>query len=879
MKKFKGLTQQEAQQKLKEFGFNEIQEKNKTSALQILIRQAKKNFVIYLLGITAILSFFLGEAITGYVILVVVTIVITTGFIQEFKAEKALSSLRNMIMPVTRVIRDGEENETPSKELVPGDYIVLRTGEKIPADCIVLEASNLKTNESILTGEPEDIVKTETFSHTSYSNENVLYMGSFVVSGRCVAQVIQTGMKTKFGHIASMISSAEKKLPLQEKVNTVSKYMVGIGIAAAIITGIVLFYRAETVTFELSISILIVVIALAVSSFPEGFPVVLTATLAYGVNRMAKQNAIVNRMSIIETLGETSVICSDKTGTLTKGEMTVRKILTNGTIFDIGGVGFEAKGSIFHNGKQISLPNNESVQKLLQCAVICNDSNIERSGSDDFYKVIGSATEGALLILGAKFNLFRENFPNRREEEMPFDSKRKMMSVLYDAPSAKIVYAKGAPDILLKQCISVQEGNEINRLSESDREDILNANKKLTSQGFRTIALAYKLNGEAAYKEDSFIFLGIVGMEDPPREEVAEAIALCKQSGIKVKMITGDDKATAQAIANEIGITGDILTGLELKDLSDEELINNVGKIAIFARVQPEDKLRIVKALKANNEIVTMTGDGVNDAPALKEAHIGVAMGINGTDVSRSVADITLKDDNFATIVIAIKEGRTIFNNIRKFVTYQLACNFSDIYILFTGMIVAPYLGWYTPILTALQILFMNIVTDDMPAITLGFNKTSKDIMQERPRKNAQILTGEFFNLLILNGVTMGIIAFCVSYLSFNILRFPPEVARTTILVSMIFVQIANAYNFRSFRYCVLNRGLLVNKYLFWASLLSILATLSIIYTPLREVFETTALGHESWLIAIGAALTIVIMFDVQKIINNRTKLFLHHVH
>jgi len=455
-----------------------------------------------------------------------------------------------------------------------------------------------------------------------------------------------------------------------------------------------------------------------------------------------------------------------------------------------------------------------------------------------------------------------------------------MMSVLYKDDKEKVVCAKGAPEVILGKCISIQTEHGIEKLSEEKKKEILKANRQLTSQAFRSLAFAYKVNSHDSYTEDEFVFLGLTGMEDPPREEVAEAIILCKQSGIKVKMITGDNKETAQAVANQIGITGGILTGDEMDKLSDDELTKAVVSTVIFARVKPEDKLRIVKALKANNEIVTMTGDGVNDAPALKEAHIGVAMGINGTDVSRSVADITLKDDNFATIVTAIKEGRTIFNNIRKFVTYQLSCNLADIYIIFMGMIVAPYLGWYVPIITALQILFMNIVTDNMPAITLGFNGKSKDIMQERPRRNAQILTNEFINLILFNGVCMGVLLFGVSYLSYNIIQFPPEVARTTVLVSMVMVQIANAYNFRSFRYRVIGRGLLVNKYLFFASLVSITATLAIVYyAPLGKMFETNALGVESWLIAMGAALSIVVFFDILKTFNNKTRLLLHHVH
>jgi Ca2+-transporting ATPase len=488
---------------------------------------------------------------------------------------------------------------------------------------------------------------------------------------------------------------------------------------------------------------------------------------------------------------------------------------------------------------------------------------------------LGSSTEGSLLILGAKTGLFKEDLPFTRVEEMPFDPKRKMMSVLYKEQEENLVYAKGAPESIIERCSFVLTEKGVEKLTSEKKEEIKLSYSGISSEGLRSLAFAYKSidTKNKNYDENNLIFIGITGIEDPPREEVAHAIALCHRSGIAVKMVTGDFSETAKAIARQIGLEGESLEGRQIDELSDNELAKIVQSISIFSRVQPEHKIRIVKALKANGEIVTMTGDGVNDAPALKEAHIGVAMGIKGTDVSRSVADITLKDDNFATIVVAIKEGRTIFNNIRKFVTYQLSCNLSDIYILFIGMLVAPFLGWFIPIISAIQILFMNIVTDNLPAITLGFNPTSKDIMEEKPRKNREILTPDFINLIILNGVTMGMIAFCVTFYSFNVLSLPSEVARTTVLVSMIFMQIANAFNFRSFRYGVLTRSPFVNKYLVFASLISVMATVFVIYSPASRLFETAPLGIESWLIAALSALLIVAIFDMLKAFNKRTNI------
>ncbi len=874
MEQITGLSTQEAKEKLKEFGPNVIQEINKVSPLKILLRQVKKNMVVYLLTITMVASFFLGKSLTGCVIIGVISIVVLTGFIQEYKAEKAISALKKMILPVARVIRDKKEQEIPASEIVPGDILLLRTGERIPADCKVIHATDLKVNEAVLTGESTDVKKFAIKNSSKLRDENEINMGTYIVHGKCVAQVLHTGMNTKFGNIAGMISTAEKHLPLQDKVNDISKYMVYVGLTAAVLTGVVLIARADTITADVIINILIVVIALSVSSFPEGFPVVLITTLAAGVNRMAKQNAVVNRMSIIETLGETSVICSDKTGTITHGEMTVRKIYSNGSTYEVTGVGYGRAGQINNTNKsRVDISKNQELSMLLKTSVLCNDSRIFRLEDNNNFKVSGSSTEGALLIAASKAEIYREDNNLQRVDEMPFDSERKMMSVVHQEGDDKIVYVKGAPEVILSNCSRIQKSGKIVKITNKEKEEIISVNQNFASDAMRTLAFAYKIEKSTnkRYSEDDLVFLGIAAMEDPPREEVEDAIKLCFRSGIKVKMITGDNKITAEAIAKQIGLEGDTLLGDEINELTDEELLNIVQRVVIFARVKPEHKLRIVKALKDNGEIVTMTGDGVNDAPALKEAHIGVAMGINGTDVSRSVADITLKDDNFATIVTAIKEGRTVFNNIQKFITYQLSCNWCDIYILFVGMIVAPWLGWYVPIVTALQILLINIVTDNMPAITLGFNPTSKDIMREKPRKNAKILTNEFLNIIIVTGVIMGVIILCITYFSFNILDLPKEVARTTVLASLIVMQIANAYNFRSFRYGVLTRSPFVNKYLVLATFISLMTSFAIIYLPpLQKMFETTPLGVTSWIIAGSAGIMIILIIDIIKFLNKK---------
>ncbi len=867
----RGLTSIEAKKRLQNYGFNEIKESLVISPIKILFRQVKKNYIIYLLFIAVILSFIVGKSITAYTILIIILLLIFTGFIQEYRAEKAIKSLRGMLTPVSIVIRDGKEKEILSNEIVPGDIILLRNGEKVPADCILIEEKELLIDESILTGESREIKKIIAKNEKDYSEKNVLFMGTFVINGKCLAKVVHTGMNTEFGNIASMISTAEKELPLQNKVNKISKYMAITAIVFSILTGLFMIMVSPP-SENLLIDALILMIALMVSAFPEGFPVVLITALAVGTHKMAKKNAIVNRMSIIETLGETTVICSDKTGTITKGEMTVSKIFADNHLIDVTGAGYEGKGDFLLNNKKINLEKDNVLSLIIKSSVICNDARIERTGEDNFYKINGTPTEASLLIMGAKAGIHTEDLNFKIIEELPFDSKRKMMSVLCKLEKEKYVFSKGAPEILLKSCRKIQRNNGAFTLTEREKRKILNLNKELTSNSLRTIAIAYKkvISFSKDHFEEELVLLGLVGIDDPPREEIKESIFLCMKAGIKVKMITGDNKETALAISKNIGLRGKIIEGQELDKMTEIELSKIVNEIAIFARVKPEHKLMIVKALKINGEIVTMTGDGVNDAPALKEAHIGVAMGKNGTDVSRETADLTLKDDNFATIVMGIKEGRTIFKNIRKFISYQLSCNYAELMILFFGVLLAPFLGWQIPLLLALQILFMNLVTDDLPAITLGLNPSSLDIMEEKPRKKKEILNKSLIIWLAIAGTSMAIITLSVFFISFNILNQTTEFARTTALLSLICLEIANAYNFRSFRHKVSFKSLRVNKSLFYASIISILATILIIYSPINKVFGTVSIGVIGWLTGIISAIIIILIFNLLKRLNEK---------
>ncbi len=864
----KGLTEQEIQQRRAHYGLNELKEVGRIAPWKVLLRQIKNNFIIYLLAVAAILSFGVGKSVTAYTIVAVISLVIILGFIQEYRAEQAVASLRRMITPLSIVIRDGRQKEVPSSELVPGDIVILRNGERIPADCLLLEGIELRMNEAILTGESGEVTKRPAQHAQDRAPEAQLYMGTFIVNGRAIARVVNTGMTTKFGQIANLISTEEKELPLQKKLNRIAKYMASVAIIFSLLTGMVFLLRNTPITNEVFVEALIIVIALSVSAFPEGLPVVLITTLSSGAYRMAKKNAIVNRISIIETLGETTVICSDKTGTITKGEMTVKKVYAAGAIYEVGGSGYSADGAFSLNGKNINPSSNHALEMLCKTAVACNDASITHTGTGSDFSTLGTPTEVALLVMAAKGGFSVEHLDPQRKTEIPFNSERKMMSVLATVKGEDYVFTKGAPEIVLTRCNAIAKAEGVVPLTSKDKAHILDITRTFNEGAFRTLALAYKEIPSSLSKEnfeEKCVFIGLAAMEDPPREEVAQALKTCAQAGIMVKMITGDNKETALSIARQIGLAQTILVGSQLDDLTDEELVTRVQETTIFARVRPEHKLRIISALKRNGEIVTMTGDGVNDAPALKASHIGVAMGKAGTDVSRAVADLTLKDDNFSTIVAAVAEGRTIFNNMRKFVAYQLSCNYAEIMIIFLGILI----GLPLPLL-AIQILFMNLVTDDIPAITLGLNPSSRDVMLKQPRRKSQIITRETISMVILTGTIMGLGTLGVFFYALESMNRSVEEARTLALVTLIFFEIANAFNFRSFRKTVLTRNPLANPYLVIASIISIIATVAIIYTPLSGAFETVPLMWSDWLLALIPSCMVLLLFDIFKKLNEK---------
>ncbi len=869
--KLLGLTTKEAETLLQQYGPNHIQDQGHVTGAQILLRQIKNNFMVYMLTIAGIVAYVVNDMLTAYTIAGVILFIIGIGFIQEYRAEEAVESLKGMLMPTAIVKRDGKTTEIPARELVPGDIVVLNTGERVPADVMLLEGTDVRANEATLTGESKEVKKSPKETEVT-QKENMLYMGTFIVNGKGLAQVVHTGMNTRFGQIAHLISHAEKELPLQKKINKLAKDMVVIAIIFSVATAMAMLAEANQITEAKLIEALVLMIAIIISAIPESFPVVLITTLAVGAKRMSKKNVIVNRMSIIETLGETTIICSDKTGTITRGEMTVKFAFTPDNLYEIGGTGYVAHGGITANGKKVELKQEKhnALYKLIMAGSICNNARIERTGNDAEFTGRGNPTEIALKILEAKV---QEQIGHGKVlAELPFNSERKMMSVLYeDTDGTRAMFVKGAPEKILDKCTFMLRNGKRIKLDEKTKQTIRAMQQEMAEKAFRTLMVAEKpVNTKADFEEKDLTYLGLIGLEDPPRAEVKEAIKTAQNAGIDVKMITGDNPETAKAIARRINLGDSILTGKEIDDLSDEELKVRLRGTNIFARVTPAHKIRIVRILKNEDEIVAMTGDGVNDAPALKEAHIGIAMGKSGTDVSRSAADITLKDDNFASIIQAIAEGRAIYNNIRKFVSYQLATNTAELIILLMGVVLAPRLGWETPFFLSIQILFLNLVTDNIPAATLGLNPPDADVMKEPPRKNRNIVNRSIYIALGVTGSLMAIFTLLAYFVDFNVMGKNVAYARTTALLAVIIMELIEALAFKSFRKPILSKESLKNKPLALASIVALASTVVVMYTPVNRVFGAEPVGPRSWLVALLISAILTVILDISKVLANK---------
>jgi len=857
-----GLTSAEAAKRLAEIGPNEIQAAKRISAFEILLAQFKNVLILILLGAT-IISLFLGHGIESVVIAVIVLFAVALGFVQEYRAERAIEALREMAAPTATVLRDGDDTEIPARELVPGDVILLNTGDRVPADARLLEAVNLQVEEAALTGESMPVEKhTQPLDNPELSvgdRKNMVYAGTAVTYGRGRALVAATGMQTEFGKIAQMLQTVETgKTPLQHNLDK-----LGAVLARAAFVVVALIVAVGLVRGQPLVEMLIFGIALAVAVVPEALPAVVTISLAIGVQKMVKRNALIRRLPAVETLGSTSVICSDKTGTLTKDEMTARQLYCAGEIIHVSGAGYAPEGE-FTAPDGTPAQMTPALREMLMAGVLASDTRLIRTPGEG-WDIKGDPTEGALIVAAAKAGLQKEalDAAHPRMGEIPFSSETKRMTTLHQTENGLTAYAKGAPEVILASCDFAATAEGSQPLDAAGREKILQQAQSMASQALRVLGIAAKPQAELATAEKGMTFLGLVGMIDPPRPEAKAAIAVCADAGIRPVMITGDHPVTAQAVARELGLLqsgGRVVTGAELEEMSDEQLLKDVEDISVYARVSPAHKLRVVSAWQERGHIAAMTGDGVNDAPALKKADIGIAMGITGTDVTKEAAAMTLTDDNFASIVAAVEEGRGVFGNIKKYLMYLLSSNIGEIGL----MAGSALLGLPLP-LTAVQILYVNLATDGLPALALSVDPPEKDLMRRKPRNpRTGIFTRPVVTLMALGGLWSTLINLSLFSWAIDSGR-TLEQAMTMTFVSLVLIQFFKAYNFRSDRYSVLDKPF-ANKWLNLSIVWEIIMLLLIVYLPiLHEPFNTYALPAADWLIVGGLAITIVPVLEIAK--------------
>jgi Ca2+-transporting ATPase len=877
--KHDGLSQEEAQRRLAEFGPNELAGKKKISPWIIFLEQFK-NFLIIILLVAVVLSAIMGETADAIVIFAIVLFAAGLGFIQEYRAEKAMEALKRMAAPMASVLRGSKEAEIPSRELVPGDIIILRTGDRIPADARLIEAVNLKTDEASLTGESVPLQKTTQALPVEVNigdRKNMAFMGTAAVYGRGTAVVTATGMGTEFGKIATMLQDVEKEqTPLQINLDQLGKWIAIGALALCFILAGIGVLRGHQI-----LEMLIWGVSLAVAAVPEALPAVVTISLALGVQRMVRRHALIRKLPAVETLGCTTFICSDKTGTLTQDQMTIRRVYADDKLIDITGVGYEPKGEFQLDGEALNPGENAALQKLLHIGSLCNDTSLD--SADGIWKIKGDPTEGALVVTAAKSGLWQEELQRQfpRIAEIPFSSETKRMTTVHQTSQGKIAYSKGAPEVILSLCSQIYLSGQETKLNDADKNEILSVSLGMAGDALRVLGLAYKRLPDAATiteaTEQDMVFVGLVGMIDPPREEVKEAVKLCDQASIRSVMITGDHKLTAVAIAKELGILkeGVAFIGTEIDKLSDEEFEDLVEKIEVYARVSPAHKLRVVEALAKKGHVVAMTGDGVNDAPALKKADIGVAMGITGTDVTKEAADMVLTDDNFASIVAAVEEGRGIFSNIKKYLIYLLSCNLGEILLMAVVILFGPLMGLPagTLPLIAIQLLYVNLATDGLPAIALSVDPPDPDIMKQKPRPRKQtIFTAPVLRYLAGAGIWTAMVTLGIFLWAINSGKSFLE-AQGLCFITLILIEFFNAFNCRSLEYSLFKIGPFANKWLIWAILITIAMTIPIFYVPfLQEVFHAYALGLIDWIIAILSASTIFIVAEIYKLIRARLR-------
>ena len=860
-----GLSRVEVIERTLQYGVNEIQAAKRVSAWGILLDQFKNILILILLGATAI-SLFLGHGIESIAIAVIVLFAVLLGFIQEYRAERAIEALKQMAAPTASVLRDGTEVKIPARELVPGDVILLHTGDRMPADARLLESINLQIEEAALTGESVAVEKHVDALPVNDlpvgDRKNMVYAGTAATYGRGKALVVATGMQTEFGKIAQLLQTVETgKTPLQ---NNLDKVGTALARAAFVVVAIIValgLFRGQPF-----VEMLIFGIALAVAVVPEALPAVVTISLAIGVQKMVKRNALIRRLPAVETLGSTSVICSDKTGTLTKDEMTVRKIFAAGQLFSVSGAGYSPVGEFSVNGSGSIAPTT-GLQKLLIAATLASDTHLvgdAENESGNEWSIKGDPTEGALVVAAAKAGLQKESLDSEypRVQEIPFSSETKRMTTLHQTNGNLTAYAKGAPEMILESCDWHLTADGVKPLDDVGRSQALAMAQDMAGEALRVLAISTKADATLATAQTGMTFLGLAGMIDPPRPEAKSAIATCAQAGIRAVMITGDHPVTAQAVARELGLlkTGRVVTGAELEAMSDEEFKREVETIEVYARVSPAHKLRVVTALQANGHIVAMTGDGVNDAPSLKKADIGIAMGITGTDVTKEAAAMMLTDDNFASIVAAVEEGRGVFENIKKYLMYLLSSNIGEIGL----MAGATLLGLPLP-LTAVQILYVNLATDGLPALALAVDPSEKGLMKRKPRNpRTGIFTRPVVSLMVAGGLWSTLINLGLFVWATNSGRTIEE-AMTMTFVSLVLIQFFKAYNFRSDRNSVFHKPF-ANKWLNWAILWEVALLVVIIYVPfLHDAFGTYYLPLVDWLIVLALAVTIMPVLELVK--------------
>ncbi len=855
--KFVGISNKKAKKLLKKNGENSITSQKNISAIKIFAGQFKDFLVLILLAATVV-SVFMGEIIEAVSISTILFLNAIMGFVQEYKTEKTLEALDSMVTPNARVIRDGKINVISANEVVKDDLIFVKSGDTVAADSVILKCKKLEVDESILTGESVAVAKKES-ENSNENNElhksNVIYMGTAVVRGECVAKVVATGMQTQMGKIANMIENIEKEpTPLQKKLGQMGKFLIILCLLVCFFVILIGILRGEDV-----LEMIMIGLSLAVASVPEGLPAIVTIVLAFAVKHMVKRKALVRKLHAVETLGCANVICTDKTGTITQNKMTVKKFVTLNFDFEVKGQGLKKDGAILLDDEKVILKDKSYLKKILTIAVVCNSSKIFTTKSDeDSWSFYGEPTEAALLVAAFKAGISRKNLEFEILKEIPFDSSKKYMAVIVQNKDCrKFVFVKGAYDVILEKCEFYEEKTTVNFNEVKKTFD--EKNEELSKNGMRVLAFAYKELKTSDYSEECLTFLGLCAMLDPPRKEVKKSVVMCKNAGIKTVMITGDSKFTAKAIAKNVGIfkTGDLcLEGSDIDKLNDLKLVDVIKNVTVFARVSPKHKLRIVKAFKNGGNVVAMTGDGVNDAPAIKEADIGVSMGKTGSEVTKQAADLVLLDDDFSTLVSAVQEGRIIYSNIRKFMRYLISCNIGEV----LTSLFAILMGMPIPLLP-MQILLINLVTDSLPAVALGLEPKEKGIMNKPPRNvKENIFSKGLMFTIILRGFLIAFATLTVFTLMFR-MTLSIDISRTATFLTLVSLQLIHVFECKSETKSIFRINHLKNKKLLFAILISSTIAIAAVWSsPFNKIIKNQPLNLKHSLVVIMCTIFVPIV-------------------